>query len=82
MDPQSSFMFLSICNEALGMTPEQILNSDFVLLSSILRERSYTLNDRSKDTQSDNNKKAGTEYIEITDFVTGEKKSVPKVKSI
>ena len=79
MDPQSAFMFLSICNETLGLTPEQALDSDFVLISSILRERNYILNERNKEMSGED--KDG-EYIEITDFETGKKKRVPKANSI
>lgn len=37
--PQSSFMFLVTCNEAFGYSHEQILDSSFVLLVGMLRER-------------------------------------------
>jgi len=39
--PQSSFMFLVTCNEAFGYSHEQILDSSFVLLVGMLRERGY-----------------------------------------
>ena len=72
-------MFLSICNETLGLTSEQILDSDFVLLVSILRERNYTLNERNKQMNGD---ESGAEYVNITDFETGETKQVKKTKSV
>ena len=47
--PQSSFMFLVTCNEAFGYSHEQILDSSFVLLVGMLRERGYLMNRRVKD---------------------------------
>ena len=44
--PQSSFMFLVTCNEAFGYSHEQILDSSFVLLVGMLRERGYLINRR------------------------------------
>lgn len=79
MDPQSSFMFLSICCETLGLKPEETLDSDFVLITSILREHNYILNERNKQSNGEDEK---DEYKEVVDFSTGQKKRVKKVNSI
>ena len=42
--PQSSFMFLVTCNEAFGYSHEQILDSSFVLVVGMLRERGDWMN--------------------------------------
>lgn len=77
-------MFISICNEILGLTPEQVLDSDFVLLTAVLRERNFTINQRNKESLG-NDKESHEdegEYIEIPDFNTGKSKRVKKVKTI
>lgn len=79
MEPQSCFMFLSICNEILGLKPEETLESDFVLLVSILKERNYTLNERNRLVSGEIDNK---EYKEIVDINTGKIRKVEKVKSI
>lgn len=82
MDIQSGFMLLAICNEALGLSLEEILNSDYALLLSVLRERNFFMNSRHKDSNKDDQYGDNTEYVEITDFETGKKKKIPKVKSL
>lgn len=83
MEPQSNFMFLSIANEVLGLSPEETLNSDFVLISSILRERNYISNLRNKEESfGKDDLKEDEEWITMTDFATGQPKKVKRVKSI
>ena len=82
MDIQSGFMLLAICNEALGLSLEEILNSDYALLLSVLRERNFFMNSRHKDLGKGEDSDDYTEYVEITDFATGKKKKIPKVKSL
>lgn len=83
MDTQSSFMFLSICNETLGLSPEQVLDSDFVMLMSILRERNFMLNERNKDNDVKNeDEDKDKEWVEKIDFETGKLKRVEKVKNV
>ena len=82
--PQSSFMFLVTCNEAFGYSHDQILDSSFVLLVGMLRERGYLMNRRAKDFHSDDEqpKEEEGEWVEIVDFDTGKKKRVKKVSSV
>lgn len=75
-------MYLSICNEILGLKPEEILDSDFVMLNSILKERNYTLNERNKIINGDIEDSGDKEYKEIIDFNTGDIRKIEKVKSI
>lgn len=79
MEPQSAFMFLSICQEALGLSPQEALDSDYVLITSILREHNYVVNQRNKEMAGEDSNK---EYIEITDFETGKPKRIEVAKSI
>lgn len=86
-EPQSSFMFLVVCNEAFGYTHDQILDSSFVLILAMLREHGYLVNERNKALYPDDKGTAGSEsepseWVEVTDFDTGQKKKVRKMKSI
>ena len=80
--PQSSFMFLVTCNEAFGYSHEQILDSSFVLLGGMLRERGYLMNRRAKDFHSEDTQPKEEEWVEIVDFDTGKLKRVKKVSSM
>ena len=80
--PQSSFMFLVTCNEAFGYSHEQILDSSFVLLVGMLRERGYLMNLRAKDFHSEDTQPKEEEWVEIVDFDTGKLKRVKKVSSM
>lgn len=80
--PQSSFMFLVTCNEAFGYSHEQILDSSFVLLVGMLRERGYLMNRRVKDFHSEDTQPKEEEWVEIVDFDTGKLKRVKKVSSM
>lgn len=76
-------MFVAICNETFGMSPEEVLESDFVLLSSVLRERSFINLQRSKEfNNTDKDETPEQEYTTVYDFKTGQMKRVPKVKAI
>ena len=77
-------MFIALCIESLKLTPEEVLKSDFVLLSSILREQSYIANQRNKQLEGDNEteKDVSNDYIETIDFETGKLKKVPRAKSV
>ena len=81
--PQSSFMFLVTCNEAFGYSHEQILDSSFVLLVGMLRERGYLMNRRAKDFYSEDTsiKEEDGEWVEMVDFYTGHVKRIKKVLS-
>lgn len=76
-------MLLVIANEAFGYSHEQTLNMSFVLLLSMLRERRFINNerDRAYDRVNDDLKE-GEDWVEITDFQTGKKKRVKRVKSV
>lgn len=79
-------MFLVVCNEAFGYTHDQILDSSFVLILAMLREHGYLVNERNKTLYSDDKDVSGDtdsgEWVEVTDFDTGQKKKVRKMKSI
>lgn len=81
--PQSSFMFLVTCNEAFGYSHEQILDSSFVLLVGMLRERGYLMSRRVKDFHSEDTsiKEGDGEWVEMVDFDTGHVKRIKKVLS-
>lgn len=72
-------MFLCIVNEALGYTPDEILDSSYVLILSLLREHSFMMNKRNKEIYGDEEEDG--EYIETVDFTTGKTKRVKKVKT-
>ena len=82
--PQSSSMFLVTCNEAFGYSHEQILDSSFVLLVGMLRERGYLMNRRAKDFHSEDTsiKEEDGEWVEMVDFDTGRVKRIKKVSLI
>lgn len=84
MEPQSNFMFLAICAEAFGLSPEATLESDFVLLASTLKERNYINLQRDKQMNGDvdNDDKENTKYKYVVDFTTGKRKKVQSVKDI
>lgn len=80
-------MFLVTCNEAFGYTHDQTLDSSFTLIIAMLREHGYLVNERNKALYSDDEDTIGNEsepeeWVEITDFDTGQKKKVRKMKSI
>lgn len=81
--PQSSFMFLVTCNEAFGYSHEQILDSSFVLLVGMLRERGYLMSRRVKDFHSEDTsiKEEDGEWVEMVDFDTSHVKRIKKVLS-
>lgn len=82
--PQSSFMFLVTCNEVFGYSHDRILDSSFVLLVGMLRERGYLMNRRAKDFHLEDtlSKEEEEQWVEIVDFDTGKKKRVKKVSSV
>lgn len=77
----SAFMFLTIVNEALGYTHEETLNSSYVLVLSMLREHSFTVNKRNKEMYGSDGKEDEGEYVETVDYTTGKTKRVKKVNS-
>lgn len=79
---QSGFMLVAICCESLKMSPEEVLDSDYVLLLSVLKERNFFMSSRDKKTEENEDLKDGEEWVTITDFGTGQPKKVKKVKSI
>lgn len=78
---QSGFMLVAICCEALAMSPEEVLDSDYVLLLSVLKERNFFMNARYKKPDDDGLKE-GEEWVHITDFETGQRKKIKRVKTI
>lgn len=83
-EPQSSFMLLVSCNEAFGYTHDQTLDSSMVLILAMLREHGYIVNERNKTLYKDDESEDDDsgEWVEVTDFDTGQKKRVRKMKSI
>lgn len=75
-------MFLCIVNEALKYTPEEILDSSYVLILSLLREHSFMMNKRNKELYGDDNTDGEGDYIEAVDFATGKTKRVKKAKTV
>lgn len=73
-------MFLALCQEALGLTPTEALDSDYVMIVSVLKEHSYIINDRNRQMSNDENVEG--EYVEVIDFETGEMKRVQKVTAV
>ena len=70
--PQSSFMFLVTCNEAFGYSHTETLDSSFILLTGMLRERGYLMNQRAGNFHSgDVSDGEDGEWIEVVDFDTG-----------
>lgn len=86
MEPQSSFAFLVLVNEAFGYTHQQTLDSSLCIIMSMLSEYNFFMNQRNKaldnkdkNEVSDNNSE---EWVTLVDFETGQPKKVKKVKSI
>lgn len=75
-------MFLCIVNEALGYAPEEILDSSYVLILSLLREHSFMMNKRNKELYGDDNTDGEGDYVETVDFATGKTKRVKKAKTV
>lgn len=71
-------------NEAFGYTHDQTLDSPFTLISSMLREYNFALNERNKAYESLNEEdlEDGEEWVHITDFMTGKKKRIKRVNMI
>lgn len=77
-------MFLVTCNESFGYTHEQTLDSGMSVILGMLQEHGYILNKRSmalKNPESGDEDLEG-EWVEITDFETGNIKRVKKVYSL
>lgn len=76
-------MFLVIVNESFGYTHEQTLDSPLSILVSMLREHGYLINERNKVySRDDEELEENEEWVYKTDFVTGKKKKIKRVKSI
>ena len=80
-------MLLVSCSEAFGYTHDQTLDSSLVLILAMLREHGYLVNERNKALYPDDKGTAASEpepgeWVEVTDFGTGQKKKVRKMKSI
>lgn len=80
MGIQSSFSLLVAANEAFGYTHEQTLDSNFSIIMSMFREYNVMMNERNRGSKQ--SLAEGEEWVEITDFETGNKKRIKKVKSI
>ena len=77
-------MLLVSCNEAFGYTHDQTLDSSMVLILAMLREHGYIVTERNKTLYKDDESEDDDsgEWVEVTDFDTGQKKKVRKMKSI
>lgn len=77
-------MLLVSCNEAFGYTHDQTLDSSMVLILAMLREHRYIVNERNKTLYKDDESEDDDsgEWVEVTDFDTGQKKKIRKMKSI
>ena len=77
-------MLLVSCNEAFGYTHDQTLDSSMVPILAMLREHGYIVNERNKTLYKDDESEDDDsgEWVEVTDFDTGQKKRVRKMKSI
>lgn len=77
-------MLLVSCNEAFGYTHDQTLDSSMVLILAMLREHGYIVYERNKTLYKDDESEDDDsgEWVEVTDFDTGQKKKVRKMKSI
>lgn len=79
-------MFIAICAETLHMKPEEVLGSDFVLLSSVLREYNYILHERNKlsygEDEEVEKQESAKEFVQVVDFESGKLKKVERVKRI
>lgn len=73
------------CNEAFGYTHEQTLDSSLALILAMLREHGYLVNERNKSMYGDDETSVGPEdgfeWVEMTDFDTGQKKRIRKRKT-
>lgn len=81
MELHSSFSFLVNVAETFGYTPEAILQCDFNLLLSMIKERNYITKKRNSsygETRQDDD----GDYYSMPDFDTGEIKRIKKVKVI
>lgn len=76
-------MFLTIVNEAFGYAHEQTLDSSFSLIISMLKEHNFLINERNKMYENEDEELGeGEEWVCLTDFKTGEKTKVKRVKTI
>lgn len=79
---QSNFSLLVLANEAFGYTHQQTLSSSYCVIMSMLKEYNFSMNQRNKAINGEEELKDGEEWVTITDFTTGQPKRVKKVKSI
>lgn len=84
MEPQSSFAFLVLVNEAFGYTHQQTLDSSMCVIMSMLSEYNFAMNQRNKamDDSKGDNQENTEDWITVVDFTTGQPKKVKKVRSI
>lgn len=79
--PVSAFMFCCLVNEAFGYTHEQVLDSSYVLLLSMLREHAFLVNRRNKLLYGDPAGVPDGDCKEVVDFSTGLPRKVKKVRA-
>ena len=74
-------MMFVFCNDAFGYTHEQVLDSSFVTLLAMLKEKSHLSKSRRMklDTEEHTDEE---ETVEMTDFETGKRIKVKRVHSI
>lgn len=79
---QSSFALLVLVNEAFGYTHQQTLNSSYCMIMSMLKEYNFSMNQRNKTINGEEEINEGEEWTTVIDFDTGQPKRIKKVKSI
>lgn len=79
---QSSFALLVLANEAFGYTHQQTLKSSYCVMMSMLKEYNFSMNQRNKAINGEEEVKEGEEWTTVIDIDTGKPKRVKKVKSI
>lgn len=79
---QSSFALLVLANEAFGYTHQQTLSSSYSMIMSMLKEYNFSMNQRNKTINGEEEINEGEEWTTVIDFDTGQPKRIKKVKSI
>lgn len=78
--PISDTMLLIQCREALGLTPEQVLDSSYILIMALLGEYEYVL--IAKNNAMYGSDEDDEDYVTMVDFDSGESVRVKRVDSV
>lgn len=73
-------MLLIQCREALGLTPEQALDSSYILIMALLGEYEYVL--IAKNNAMYGSEEDDEDYVTMVDFDSGESVRVKRVDSV